>query len=200
MNEPKHPVQLKELRVDYGDHLAVNHVSLTVNPGKIVGLVGPNGAGKTSIFKSIATLLDPTLGEVLIDGWNATEHPEKAQAKLGYMPDLAPVPSDLKVWEFLDLFAGAYWIELGEKQQRIDECLITVNLLDKRNDWCKSLSRGMMQRLIFAKTLLHRPLLYVLDEPASGMDSTSRSALKQALQKVTKEGAAVIISSHITAS
>lgn len=195
--DSKYALELKDLRVEYGDFLAVNHVSLSVSPGEIVGLVGPNGAGKTSIFKAITTLLNPTLGEVLIAGWSLAENPRRALMQLGYMPDLAPVPSDLKVWEFLDLFADSYRIESNKKQNRIEECLRSVSLEHKRNDWCKSLSRGMMQRLVLAKTLLHKPKLYVLDEPASGMDPVSRSSLKQVLQEVTKEGAAVIISSHI---
>ena len=190
-------VKVVDLRVDYGDLTAVEGLSLTIPAGEIFGLVGPNGAGKTSTFKVLATLMEPTYGEVFLCGLDIAEKRSQARRLLGYMPDLAPMPSDLKVWEFLDLFGHCYGLPLTLRQERIDHALNHVVLMDRRNDYCKDLSRGMKQRLALAKALLHRPRLMLLDEPASGMDPVSRSALRRTLQELAKEGSTIIVSSHI---
>ncbi len=117
---------------------------------------------------------------------------------MGYMPDLAPVASDLKVWEFLDFFADAHGLgSAAARRARVDECLIEVALTDRKDVFCKTLSRGQMQRLILAKTLLHAPKVMILDEPASGMDPLSRRNLRRALRRLTEAGSTVFISSHI---
>lgn len=191
-------IQINDLRVDYGDFVAVDDVTMSVPPGEIFGLVGPNGAGKTSTFRVLATLMEPTYGEVRLAGIDIFEQPENARRVIGYMPDLAPVPSDLKVWEFLDLYAESHG--LGNTEQRtarIHECLTQVNLMEKWGVYCKTLSRGQTQRLVLAKTLLHRPKVLILDEPASGMDPLSRRQLRLALRGLVAEGATIIVSSHI---
>ena len=141
--------------------------------------------------------MEPTYGDVFIGGVDISLQPEEARKHLGYMPDLAPIATDLKVWEFLDLFASAHGLSGKIRRIRIEECLGKVALDDKRNEYCKSLSRGMMQRLVLAKTLLHRPSLFLLDEPASGMDPESRQALRYTVRQLAKDGAAVLLSSHI---
>ncbi len=191
-------IDIRDLRVDYGDFVAVDDISLSVPPGEIFGLVGPNGAGKTSTFRVLATLMEPTYGEVRLAGIDILEHPRAARRIMGYMPDLAPVPSDLKVWEFLDMFAAAHDLGSGgRRRERIEEVLAEVSLTDKRGVYCRTLSRGQTQRLVLAKTLLHRPRVMILDEPASGMDPLSRRNLRLALRKLTQEGATVFVSSHI---
>ncbi len=191
-------IHIEGLRVDYGDFVAVDDVSLEVAAGEIFGLVGPNGAGKTSTFRVLATLMEPTYGVVRLAGIDIFEHPEAARGVMGYMPDLAPVPSDLKVWEFLDCFAEAHDLGgAGARRDRVEECLGQVSLLEKRGVFCKTLSRGQTQRLVLAKTLLHRPRVLILDEPASGMDPLSRRQLRLALRALAAEGATVLVSSHI---
>lgn len=190
-------VEIADLRVDYADTLAVDDLSLRVEPGQIFGLVGPNGAGKTTTFQVITTLLQPTYGRVSLCGEDVLARPQSAHRLLGSMPDLAPVPSDLTVKEFLELFGRAHGLRGAALSRRIDECLEAVELTDRRRSWCRNLSRGMMQRVVLAKTLLHRPRVLVLDEPASGMDPRSRNALKVALRQLAGEGVAVLVSSHI---
>ena len=191
-------IEIRDLRVDYGNFVAVNDVSLSVDAGEVFGLVGPNGAGKSSTLRVLATLNRPTYGEVKLCGLDLLENTEGARRLLGYMPDLAPLPSDLKAWEFLDLYAHAYGLGRGRKRRaRIDECLEEVHLTDKREAWCRSLSRGQMQRLVLAKCLLHRPRVIILDEPASGMDPLSRRDLRLTLRHLAADGVAVIVSSHI---
>ncbi len=191
-------IDIRELRVDYGNFVAVADVSLSVPAGVVFGLVGPNGAGKTSTFRVLATLMEPTYGEVRLAGIDIFEEPGAARQVMGYMPDLAPVPSDLKVWEFLDLFADAYGLgSAAARRMRAEECLAEVALSEKRDVFCKTLSRGQTQRLVLAKTLLHRPKVLILDEPASGMDPLSRRNLRLALRRLAESGATVFISSHI---
>ena len=191
-------IDIRDLRVDYGDFVAVNDLTLQVPAGEVFGLVGPNGAGKTSTFRVLTTLMEPTYGEVRLAGIDIAEEPEAARRVLGYMPDLAPVSSDLKLWEFLDLFADAHGLGgAAERRERIDACLQEVDLMPQREKFCKTLSRGQTQRLVLAKTLLHRPSVLILDEPASGMDPLSRRNLRLVLKKLAEQGAAVFVSSHI---
>ena len=191
-------IEIRELRVDYGDFVAVKDISLDVPYGEVFGLVGPNGAGKTSTFKVLATLMEQTYGEVRLAGMDILEETEKAREVLGYMPDLAPVPSDLKLWEFLHFHADTHRLGSSrQRRERVDECLATVNMLEMSNKWCKELSRGQTQRLVLAKTLLHRPKVLILDEPASGLDPLSRREMRLALQGLAREGATVLVSSHI---
>lgn len=191
-------IDVRELRVDYGSFVAVNDVSFAVPTGEVFGVVGPNGAGKTSTFRVLAMLMEPTYGEVYLRGLSIADAAEEVRRIVGYMPDLAPVPSDLKVWEFLDFYAAAYG--LGSSQQRrerVEECLAEVGLTDQRIAWCKSLSRGHMQRVVLAKTLLHSPQVIILDEPASGLDPLARRNLRHALRRLAADGVTVFVSSHI---
>jgi len=191
-------IDIRFLRVDYGDFVAVDDLTLSVPAGEVFGLVGPNGAGKTSTFRVLATLMEPTYGEVMLDGIDIQEDIETARRILGYMPDLAPVPSDLKVGEFLEFHAAAYGLGTrAARRERVAECLEEVAMADQRHSWCKALSRGQTQRVVLAKTLLHRPRVLILDEPASGLDPLARRDLRHALRKLAASGTTVFVSSHI---
>ena len=194
----EHAIEIRDLRVDYGEFVAVKDISLSIPFGQVYGLVGPNGAGKTSTFRVITTLMEPTYGEVKVAGFDISEHAQEAREVIGYMPDLAPVPSDLKLWEFLDFYAQAHRIGgRARRRERVEQCLDAVDLIEKRNDWAKALSRGQTQRLVLAKTLLHDPQVLILDEPASGLDPLSRRDLRLTLQGLASQGRAVFVSSHI---
>jgi len=190
-------LDIRNLRVDYGSFTAVHDLNLTLMPGEICGLAGPNGAGKTSTIRVLATLLEPTYGEVDVAGRDLFEVPDEVHELLGYMPDLAPVVPDLKVWEFLDLYAQSHGFKGREKRDRVDACLEKVRLSDKRNLYGRALSRGMTQRVVLAKTLLHDPKLLLLDEPASGMDPIARRDMRRILEELAAGGATILISSHI---
>ena len=195
---PPPAIDIRCLRVDYGEFVAVDDLTLSVPRGEVFGLVGPNGAGKTSTFRVLTTLMEPTYGEVLLDGVDVLEDIESARRIIGYMPDLAPVPTDLKVWEFLEFHASAYGLGTrAQRRERVAECLAEVALTDQRNSWCKELSRGQTQRVVLAKTLLHRPRVLILDEPASGLDPLARRDLRNALRKLAQTGTTVFVSSHI---
>jgi ABC-2 type transport system ATP-binding protein len=198
LTEPQIAINIRDLRVDYGNFIAVNDLSLSIPRGEVFGLVGPNGAGKTSTFRVLTTLMEPTYGEIFLEGVDIQEDVEAARRIIGYMPDLAPVPSDLKVWEFLDFHAAAYGIRSrARRRERVDFCLEEVSLTPQRNNWCKALSRGQTQRVVLAKTLLHHPRVLILDEPASGLDPLARWELRATLRKLAASGATIIVSSHI---
>ena len=183
--------------MDYEDLTAVNGISFSVEAGMVYGLIGPNGAGKTSTIRAISTLVEPTYGRMRIKGIDVELEPQRALVHLAYMPDFPPVYEDLKVWDFLDLFASAYRIPMAERSRRIHGLPETVNLVDKREHMTGTLSRGMRQRLFLAKTLLHDPDVLLLDEPASGLDPVARDEFAQVLRNLGSQGKAVVVSSHI---
>lgn len=190
-------IHTEDMRVDYGDMTAVHGLNLSIAAGEVFGLIGPNGAGKTSTISVLATLLEPTYGEVFVAGHDTAVNPAKARAELGYMPDLAPVHKDIKVWEWLDVFARAYGLSPRDRRHRVEELLDAVSLSGKRKAMAGDLSRGMTQRLVLAKTLLHEPRVLLLDEPASGLDPIARIELRDLLRRQAEEGRTVLISSHI---
>ncbi len=190
-------IKTVDLRVDYDDMTAVKDLNLEVRGGEVFGLIGPNGAGKTSTIRVISTLQKPTYGDVYVGGFDVIEDAPEVHKILGYMPDFAPVYEELKLWEFLDMFAGTYFVERKKRKRRVAECLDIVNLLGKRDLLAGSLSRGMTQRLVLAKTLLPDPMVMVLDEPASGLDFLARIDMRNLLKRLGQMGKAVMISSHI---
>ncbi|MFK7961097.1 MAG: ABC transporter ATP-binding protein [Phycisphaerales bacterium] len=190
-------IETRDIRVDYGDLVAVTDVSMDLPPGAIHGLIGPNGAGKSSLIRVLATLQEPTYGTATVAGYDSVQHRAEVRRRLGYMPDLAPVDDELTCWEFLDLFAAAHGLSRRDRKRRIGIALDVVSLSDKASAMAGTLSRGMTQRLVLAKTLLHDPDVLLLDEPASGLDPIARIELRELLKRLGEAGKTVIISSHI---
>jgi len=188
---------IQDLVKRYGKFTAVDHLNLDIEAGHIFGFVGPNGAGKTTTFKIIATLLQPTSGTAKVDGLDVVKEPLKVRERIGYMPDFFGVYDNLKVMEYLDFYGSSYGIPYRERQKTALELLELVDLLDKRDSYVDSLSRGMKQRLCLARSLIHNPKLLILDEPASGMDPRARIELKAILKQLKEMGKTIIISSHI---
>ncbi len=130
--------------------------------------------------------------------WTCSKTSKAPAASSATCPISRPCRRDLKVWEFLDFHAAAYGLgSRAQRRERVAECLEEVALTDQRNCWCKELSRGQTQRVVLAKTLLHRPRVLILDEPASGLDPLARRDLRNALRKLAQAGATVFVSSHI---
>ena len=186
---------IEHLRVDFPEVIAVNDLSLAIEAGDVCGLIGPNGAGKTTTMRAISGLQESTRGSVKISGHELASEPDELKRQLGFMPDFCPTYDQLTAWEFLDHFGRAY--EVPNRAQRIDECLQTTWLIEKRDALCEELSRGMKQRLVLAKTLLPDPQVLLLDEPASGLDPIGRIELRKILLQLRDAGKAVLISSHI---
>jgi ABC-2 type transport system ATP-binding protein len=190
-------IQLEGLRKEYDDVVAVDALSLTVAEGEIFGLIGPNGAGKTTTMRIAAGLLPPTQGRVVVAGVDVEREPERAQQFIGYLADFFSVYEGLRVWEYLDFFAGAYQLPASESAARIRQTLAEVGLEDEAETLIHGLSRGMTQRLGIARAVIHRPRLLILDEPAAGLDPAARVDLRNLLLHFREEGSTILISSQV---
>jgi len=190
-------IQVEDLKIHYGEFVAVDNLSFSVKKGSVFGLIGPNGAGKTTTIKAIATLIEPTYGEIKLGDTSVLHEPEEARSMLGYMPDFPPVYDDLRVEEFCDLFAHAYGQSATERKEKVDLALAQTDLKDKRRDLCKSLSRGMKQRALLAKTLVHDPSVMLLDEPGANLDPKARIDMRNLLRKLADQGKTILVSSHV---
>ncbi|HEV2691470.1 MAG TPA: ABC transporter ATP-binding protein [Verrucomicrobiae bacterium] len=186
---------IEHLRVDFPEVVAVNDLSLVIEPGDVCGLIGPNGAGKTTTMRAVSGLQEFTRGSVRVGGHELSREPDELKRRLGFMPDFCPTYDQLTTAEFLEHYARAF--DVPNRNQRIDQCLELTWLTDKRNSLCEELSRGMKQRLVLAKTLLPDPQVLLLDEPASGLDPLGRIELRKILLQLRDAGKAVLISSHI---
>ena len=181
----------------YDRTLAVAGLDLDVAQGEIFGLVGPNGAGKTTTLRILATLLVPDQGNAEIAGASVRGNPNDVRRVLGFMPDSFGVYDDMKVWEYLDFFARCYGIPAERRRRIIADLLELVDLGPKRDSYVQALSRGMQQRLCLAHTLVHDPLVLLLDEPASGLDPRARVELRELLRELRSLGKTILVCSHI---
>lgn len=190
-------IEIKGLTKKYGQFTALDDLNLTLNEGTVFGFVGANGAGKSTTFLIVSTLLQPTSGDVLIDGVSVREKPAEIRKLIGYMPDFFGVYDQLKADEYLDFYGASYGIPEEERKKLIPQLLELVNLSHKRYSYVDLLSRGMKQRLCLARCLIHDPKVLILDEPASGLDPRARIEMRDILKTLKGMGKTILISSHI---
>jgi ABC-2 type transport system ATP-binding protein len=190
-------IELINFGKTYGDYVAVESLNLKIEAGELFGFIGPNGAGKSTTIRFLATLLNATQGEGIVNGHSVTRDPLAVRRSVGYMPDNFGVYDGMKVWEFLDFFAVAYQLPRSRRKQVIGDVLELLDLTHKRDDFVNGLSRGMKQRLCLAKTLVHDPPVLILDEPSSGLDPRARLEVKALLRELRRMGKTILISSHI---
>jgi len=190
-------VNISKLRKNFKHCVAIDNVDLQIEPGDIFGLIGANGSGKTTLLKILATVLKPTSGSIQILGYDVSRKPEKIRGVIGYLPEYFDLYHDLKVWEYIDFFAGAYRIPKKERLNSISDVLELMGLESIRNLYIKDLSRGMKQRLGIARTIIHDPILLILDEPACGLDPKSRVEVREIIKELGNMGKTIIISSNV---
>ncbi len=190
-------LSVNNIRKEFGTVVAVNDVSFSLEQGQLLGLIGPNGAGKTTLLRILATVLRPTSGSVQILGFDSAKEYLKIRKHIGYLPDFFNLYNDLTLRECLDFFARAYRVERKSIPGRVAEVLEYIELQQKRDDLIRHLSRGMVQRMGVGVLLVHSPDVFLLDEPASGLDPKARIQLRAVLKKLSGEGKTIIISSHI---
>ncbi len=181
----------------FGDLLAVDDVSFTIEKGSIFGFIGPNGAGKTTTMRIVATLDHATRGDVRVEGYSVTDAPDLVRPLLGFMPDRYGTYDDTTVGEYLDFFARAYGLRGAHRTRRVEAVLEFSGLGPLRDRLTTSLSKGMQQRCAMGRALLNDPRLLVLDEPADGLDPRARIELRELLKALAAQGKAILISSHI---
>lgn len=179
------------------DIKAVDNLSLEVRPGEIFGFIGPNGAGKTTTIKMICGILAPDSGRIEIAGHSITDDPIAAKRSLGYVPDNHEVYEMLSGAEYLDFMADMYGVSTADRKERIHHYLSLFSLSDAGSDPIKSYSHGMKQKLVITGALLHKPALWILDEPMTGLDPKSALLLKQEMRAHCNEGNTVFFSTHV---
>lgn len=192
-------IETRGLTKQFDRHIAVNDIDLQVAAGEICGLIGPNGAGKTTLLRMLAAAEEPTIGEIYINGdrlLRDRSHPILKQ-RIGFLPDDFPLYDDLTVWDYLDYFARLYNLQQPRRRERINSVLELVQLTNKRNSLISTLSRGMKQRLSLGRTIIHEPLLLLLDEPVSGLDPIARMQFREIIKVLQEVGMTVVISSHV---
>ena len=192
-------IETRGLTKQFDRHIAVNDIDLQVAAGEVCGLIGPNGAGKTTLLRMLAAAEEPTTGEIYINGdrlLRDRSHPILKQ-RIGFLPDDFPLYDDLTVWDYLDYFARLYNLQQSHRRSQINSVLELVQLTNKRNSSISTLSRGMKQRLSLARTIIHEPLLLLLDEPVSGLDPIARMQFREIIKLLQQVGMTVVISSHV---
>jgi ABC-2 type transport system ATP-binding protein len=192
-------IETRGLTKQFDRHIAVNDIDLQVAAGEVCGLIGPNGAGKTTLLRMLAAAEEPTIGEIYINGdrlLRDRSHPILKQ-RIGFLPDDFPLYDDLTVWDYLDYFARLYNLQQPRRRERINSVLELVQLTNKRNSLISTLSRGMKQRLSLGRTIIHEPLLLLLDEPVSGLDPIARMQFREIIKALQEVGMTVVISSHV---
>ena len=168
-------VACEDLTFRFGDHVAVDHVNLRIEPGETFGLLGPNGAGKTTTIRMLTTLLKPVSGRVFVFGVDNVARPMLVRRMIGYVPQLLSADAALTGWENVQLFARLFDVPRAQRGQRVTEALAAMGLTDAAQRLVGTYSGGMIRRLELAQALVNAPRLLVLDEPTVGLDPIART-------------------------
>jgi ABC-2 type transport system ATP-binding protein len=188
-------IQVEGLTKLYGDFVAVNELSFSVQPGEVMGLVGPNGAGKTTTLRCLAGIIPPTRGAVRICGSDLASDPITSKKQIAFFTDEPRLFDYLTVQQHLNFVARIY--QVADYEAIAAPLLEELEIADKKNSLPGELSRGMKQKLAIACGLLHSPKVIYFDEPLTGLDPIGIRRMKHSILKRAREGAAVIISSHL---
>lgn len=188
-------IRTQNLLKKYNEFKAVDNLSLEVKEGEIYGFLGPNGAGKTTTILMLLGILKPTQGEVYLFGQNIAKDFLSIKKKMGVVSEKQYLYKEMTAGEYLNFFADLYGVK--NRKKKIDQLLEAVNLLEVRNRKLGAFSRGMQQKLGFARALLHDPQLLLLDEPVSGLDPTGIKQIRDLMEQENRKGRTIFISSHL---
>jgi ABC-2 type transport system ATP-binding protein len=188
-------IEVEGLTKLFGDRVAVRELTFSVQPGEVLGLVGPNGAGKTTTLRSVAGIIAPSAGRIRIAGHDLRTEPIAAKGRLAFIPDEPHLFDYLTVGEHLDFVARLY--NVSDAPERRHALLSELELLDRIDAFPPELSRGMKQKLAIACGLLHAPSALMFDEPLTGLDPIGIRRMKATILRRAREGAAIILSSHL---
>jgi ABC-2 type transport system ATP-binding protein len=190
-------VRVDDLVVRFGEVTAVEHVSLEVEPGEVLGLLGPNGAGKTTTLRVLTTLLPATAGTVNVFGIDVREHPIDVRRLLGFVPQQLSADAALSGRENVSLFARLFGIPRSRRSALVSELLDTMGLSDASDRLVSTYSGGMIRRLELAQALVNRPRLLVLDEPTIGLDPIARGSVWETIEDLRRQtGMTVLLTTH----
>ena len=189
-------ITVKNVCKKYGSFVAVDNISFEINDGEIIGLLGPNGAGKSTTMNMLTGFIEPTSGEILINGFNISKKSKKAKANIGYMPENVPLYKDLTVKEFINYMAELKYVKGKDKKNMVSDIMAKTNLTDVQNKLIKNLSRGYKQRVSMTGALVGNPKILILDEPTVGLDPKQITEIRDLIKSLAKDHT-IIISSHI---
>lgn len=190
-------IQISHLTRKFGSLTAVDDLSLTVEKGEVFGLLGPNGAGKTTLLSMLCTILKPTRGTAMINGYDITQDNTKVRRSIGIVFQDPSVDTDMTSRENLQMHADLYGVPVSEQQTRIQEVLTLVQLQDRADEFVNTYSGGMRRRLEIARGLLHYPRVLFLDEPTIGLDPQSREHIWDYIRKLKeREQMTIILTTH----
>jgi ABC-2 type transport system ATP-binding protein len=180
-------VDCAELSYQFGTHLAVDHVNLSIAPGEMYGLLGPNGAGKTTTIRMLTTLLKPKTGAVYVFGIDTTAHPMRVRRAIGYVPQALSADANLTGVENVELFARLFDVPRRLRRQRVADALEAMGLTEAAPRLAGTYSGGMIRRLELAQSLISAPRLLVLDEPTVGLDPIARGVVWEYIARLRSE-------------
>lgn len=189
-------LEIRNLTKTFGDFIAVDDLSLTVNEDEIFGFLGANGAGKSTTINMIASLLSITKGEIDLQGKSIIKHNKFAKANIGIVPQEIAIYENMTAFENVQFFAGLYGLRGSLLKSRAEEALEFVGLSDKYKSYPEKFSGGMKRRLNIACAIAHRPKLIIMDEPTVGIDPQSRNYILNSVKKLNEMGSTIIYTSH----
>jgi ABC-2 type transport system ATP-binding protein len=190
-------IEVRDIVKQFGDFTAVKGITFAVEEGEIFGLLGPNGAGKSTLIRMMVTLLPPTRGTAVVNGYDIVKQADQVRRSIGVIPQAMTSDVELSVEENLIIFAKLYGVPREKRTRLIDELLDAVELTKWREAPVKNLSGGMRRRVEIARGLVHEPRIFFLDEPTTGLDPVSRVAVWEMLQKIKSERQlTVLITTH----
>lgn len=189
-------ITVKNVTKKYGKFKAVDNISFEINDGEIIGLLGPNGAGKSTTMNILTGFIEPTEGEVIINGYNISKKPKKAKKCIGYMPEGVPLYKDMTVKEFVTYMAELKGVKKEQIKESVDQAIQDTWLQNVRKVLIRNLSKGYKQRVSMAGALVGNPEIIILDEPTVGLDPTQIIEIRNLIKKLGKNHT-LIISSHI---
>lgn len=189
-------IEVKQLSKRYGDLVAVDNVSFTVEPGQVLGFLGPNGAGKSTTMKMIAGFLAPTAGTATVCGFDVQEQPIEAKRRIGYLPEGAPSYGEMTPRAFLEFIADVRGLEGELRARRIADVVARLNLHGVMAQPIETLSKGFKRRVGLAQAILHDPPVLILDEPTDGLDPNQKHEVRALINAMARDKI-IIISTHI---
>lgn len=189
-------IEVKNLVKKYGDHLAVDNLSFTVEKGQILGFLGPNGAGKSTTMNIITGYISASEGSVIINGHDIFDEPEEAKKCIGYLPELPPLYPDMTVREYLNFVADLKMVKRSEKARMIVKIMGMAKITDVSERLIKQLSKGYKQRVGLAQAMVGFPDVLILDEPTVGLDPMQIIEIRDLIKKLSQDHT-IILSSHI---
>ena len=189
-------IEIRNLTKKYGNHIAVDDISLDIKPGKVYGFLGPNGAGKSTTMNIITGYLAPTSGEVKIDGHDIYKEPEEAKACIGYLPEIPPLYVDMKVEEYLEFVCELKKVGKDNIKKEVERVINLTRINDVSHRIINNLSKGYRQRVGMAQAIIGSPKIIILDEPTVGLDPNQIKEVRGLIKSLAGDHT-VILSSHI---